>query len=332
MKINTEVINDLYDVAHCYLEEYALTMDGKDLIDLHHYEPFKALREMPGDTKIELDEIYKRGKEIIENDPNISDYPSIISTRLGATPVNGMLQLHTKRGYVTEINSMLFSRPIDDNYISGIYRPMDWLKDSRSGTKALASQKQQLEQSEYQGRRLRILGLNVKGIKKGDCGSREYIPWHVVDKKVLQNLEGVWYKDGSGESVILPGDEHLIGKWVEIRNPQNCLHTEHVCERCFGLLHLSHADDTNIGWACAAIWAEIISQGTLSLNSRRLLSSAFFELSVYDIYFDGFNRFFLYFKICFIFCYFVGFMHNQHRVFHEVLSRGLRCHSISEGF
>lgn len=267
-KVASKVVNSLYRITDTHIEEYFTTTDITDVISLMHNEEIREIVLNTKPDRLSINTMYDKIRWMINESQteSISKNPIVVAARMGVIPVNQILQLITIRGFITEINSCLFVEPALFNYASGNYNPTDFLKDSRSGTKALASTKTPLEQSEYQGRRLRLLGMYVKRILAGDCGSRHYLDYPVCEKS-LKHIDGVWYLGEDGkEHVAWADSKELIGKVVKIRNPLTCLHHENVCERCYGLLHLSVPDDTNIGWSCAAQFSEGISQGTLSLK------------------------------------------------------------------
>lgn len=260
------VINNLHELTKAPIEEYFTMLDNLDVLEIRNHPHVQKLLAEIQPTRISIEHFYAEFTDFIYNDESIAHNQLIISVRQGTNNVKQVLELTGIRGYITEINDVRFPHPVMSSHISGTVNPIDRLMDSRTGTKSLTSNVKPLQQSEYQGRRLRLLGMLIRGIKKGDCGSKHYVK-HQVTKENLKHIDGVWVKQPDGsEKVVWASDKELIGQVIEMRNPLGCLCKNHVCERCYGLLHLSVPENTNIGWSCAMQFSEKISQGTLSLK------------------------------------------------------------------
>lgn len=261
-----EIISDIYQMTNTHIEEYMTFADTTQIKRICEHPKIKKVIEEAVPTRESVEYVYKIVSDVVYTCPTLSDVQIVTSVRQGNNNVKQLLELAALRGYVTEINSVIRDLPIMTSHAKGTTSPIDSLKDSRTGTKSLASNKRPLEMSEYQGRRLRLLAMHVLGINGDDCGSKHYVSIPIT-KDNLEYVDGCWRKGEDGKEIITWADDtHLIGKVIEIRNPVSCLNQNTCCKRCYGMLHLSVPDGTNIGWSCAMQFSEKISQGTLSLK------------------------------------------------------------------
>lgn len=184
-------------------------------------------------------------------------------------------------GYITDIDSYIFPKPVLRGYAEGLRSLHDSLIESRSGAKSLQFSKRPLQDTEYFSRRLQLLNMTIRNMHYTDCGSQHYIQWLVraeeydEDGKVsrpsdLPNLLGKYYLDEETNTLkaITAKDNHLVGQVLKLRSVMYCNHEDPygICATCFGDLAYGIPEGANVGHLCAMTMASPVSQSVLSVK------------------------------------------------------------------
>ncbi|SAK59736.1 hypothetical protein AWB81_01887 [Caballeronia arationis] len=282
-----EITNEMYNELSYRLEEYVVSLDITDFIDVLDHpkiiEAKKPLFSVPLDkvTDKMLEDSYQAVGAVIKGGVELKKNPLALAARAGTVKFDQLLQCVSARGRVTEIDSNVFELPILRSYTEGYRNFRDSLVESRSAAKSLIFSKAPLQQAEYFSRRLQLMSMNVQHLHKGDCGSTKYVKWP-MRKSDLGRLAGKFYLDEKENKlkIIRKKDDHLIGKTVRLRSVMRCAHPDPVgvCSTCFGELANSVPDFTNIGHMCCMLLTEKSSQSVLSV--KHLDSSASIEAIV----------------------------------------------------
>lgn len=201
--------------------------------------------------------------------------------RSGTINANQVKQVLASRGYVTEVDSNIFTYPIASSFTLGMSDIYDLAIESRSGARSLFLSHKAVQESEYFAREMQIITMIVERLVDGDCGQKDYIDWFVrpktdVNKADLPNIIGKYYynEKTKQEEVITINHKHLEGTTIKLRSAINCKLKEptHVCSKCFGELVYSIPPHSNIGHYCSTTITEKITQSILS--TKHLSSSA----------------------------------------------------------
>ncbi len=284
------ITNRIYNELTYRLEEYVTSIDILDFIEVtNHPKLLKAMSDLKP-TQDSISNVYSEIKEIINDRENFKDNPLAKAVRSSIVDINQVMQCIGPRGFLTDIDSHQFKKPVMRGYVQGIRSLHDSMVESRSAAKSLAYSNDTLQKSEYFSRRQQLICQNVQNLHMVDCGSTQYLMWRVRDAKYEGNVKirdndlkticGKYYFDDDSNSlkIIKITDDHLIGKTIKIRSVvAGCMHPDPygVCEVCFGETSLSIPAKTNLGHAACVSMTEKISQ--IVLSTKHLDGSATIE-------------------------------------------------------
>ncbi len=263
-----EQTNQLYNVMVTTTEQNLTSSDILDYLELYDHPIIAALNQTVKPTQKSLDTTYDGIKLVIYKDYNIRYNPICAAARAGLVKIDQVCQMVGPRGYMTDIDSNIFQRPILVGYFEGITTLYDAMIESRSAAKSLTFNKKPLRQVEYFNRKMQLLGSVVYGLVKGDCGSDRYLNIG-IDKHNLKYIEGLYRVEKGDKLVAMTReDTHLIGTIQRLRIPVNCKHrgTGHICETCFGELSYSVPRKTNLGHLCNIEMCQKGSQLVMSVK------------------------------------------------------------------
>lgn len=287
MKRTYEIVNHMYNELTYRLEEYVVSLDITDFVDMLDHPGLIDAKQPLYDVPLEkvtdkmIGECYEQMGRVIKTDPSLASNPLARAARAGTVKFDQLLQCVGPRGKVTDIDSTQFDQVILRSFTEGYRNFRDSLIESRSAAKSLIFSKTPLQQAEYFSRRLQLMSMNIQHLHRGDCGTTKFIEWP-VRKKDLKRLAGKYYLDEGRHMLkaITGKEDHLVGKRVKLRSVMGCAHPDPVgvCSTCFGALAKSVPDFTNIGHMCCMLLTEKSSQSVLSV--KHLDSSATIEAIV----------------------------------------------------
>lgn len=263
----------MYNDLTYNLEEYVTSLDITDFINVtKHPEIEKAMDEMPS-TQEGIDDVYSIIKRLFKEDVTFQDNPLVCAVNSGLANMGQALQCVGPRGFLTDVDSNIFPNPIRKGFVHGIRSLHDSMIETRSAAKSLMFSVDPLQQAEYFSRRQQLICQNVRNLHLGDCGSTNYLDWHVRDARYegttkisnsdLLTLVGKYYLDEDVNKLkaLKVDDIHLIGKVIKLRSPiAGCSHPDPygVCEVCYGQTALAIPANANLGHiACVAMTAEV---------------------------------------------------------------------------
>ena len=277
-KMVYEADQAMYNTLIYATEAHVVSLDILDFLEVRDYPAVAiVLNNLTPDQK-SIDLAYKTIDNALMNDQGLSSNRIAKAYKSNLINRNQTLQCLGPRGYLTDIDSIMFDVPIMRGYFEGIRRMHDSMIESRSGAKHLTFSKDIIRKAEYFSRRLQVLCQTFKNLHVGDCGSTAYLEWQVKPgykdntksfKGDLHHLRGKNYLDETTNTlkVITANDVHLVGKLIKLRSVvAGCSHPDPygVCSTCFGQLSDSVPDNTNIGHLCATTMAAQSTQMLLS--------------------------------------------------------------------
>ena len=275
------ITNLMYNDLSYRLEEYVTSLDITDFIKITKLPVVASALETVSPTQEGIETVSKLIQDQIKSAPELKYNPLAISIRTGNSRLGQALQCLGPRGYLTDVDSNIFRYPIMSSYISGIRSLYDSLIESRSASKSLFNSTKPLQDSEYFSRRQQLICQNVKNIHYGDCGSTNYLLWHVRDvtyegvTKIssgdLKTIAGKYYLDEEVNPptlrIVKSSDAHLIGKAIKLRSVvAGCNHPDPygVCETCYGDVALAIPKNSNLGHLSCVTMTAILAQLILS--------------------------------------------------------------------
>jgi hypothetical protein len=274
-KTTNKIYNDLTHKA----EDFVVSLDAIDFLNiLENPQVKETLSNLEPDHQ-SIDKAYSVLQTALKVDKDCELNPLSRGVRAKLIKEAQVLQCLGPRGYITDIDSNVFPKPVMRGYFQGFRLFHDSLVESRSAAKALYFSKKDLQDAEYFSRRLQLLSQTVKNLHHGDCGSTNYLNWHVRPamfengEKIydgdLKYMVGKYYKDPhTGKlKAIKETDKHLENTTIQIRSVvAGCNHPDPygVCSTCFGELAVMVPENTNIGQLCATSLTQKSSQAILS--------------------------------------------------------------------
>lgn len=274
--------NDIYNYACVELEEDVISTDILDYVGVLNYPSIKKSLDEMESTEESIAKTYSEISTTIMNEPKLSDNPLCVSARSGMVKMNQLLQCLVTRGFVTDIDSLIFPEPSMGSFATGYKDFYSMLIDSRTASKSLFFSSKLLRQTEYGSRKLQILCMGLETLHPGDCGSTNYLPWKlrpelrdetgkVVRDSDLKLFAGKYFMDEETNTIkeLKPDDTKYLGKMLNFRSTlAGCRHPDPsgTCVTCFGAAGHVVPENTNIGHMLAAALYQVLSQSILSVK------------------------------------------------------------------
>ena len=289
-KLTVDVSNDHYNKLTYRVEEFVVSIDILDFIEIEDAPRVAVQLENIQPTNESIDACYSAIKETIYKDPLYSENGLVKACRSNTVDIKQVLHCVGPVGYPTEVDSFLMPTPILRSFTQTLRSLYNVMAEERSAAKSLFFSEDPLEQAEYFARRLQILCMSVERLHYEDCGSTDYVDWylkpdqydsvdgHLIRKGDLEFMEGKYYLDEpTGRLKILrKSDTHLYGTNVKLRSVLTCKHSDKagVCSVCFGDLASNAPDGINLGHLCAATMTQQTSQSVLSTKHHNASATA----------------------------------------------------------
>jgi hypothetical protein len=281
MRMIYEITNNYYVDLISRIGEYTTSVDIIDFVQIVKYPRIKKLLEETEPNEKSIERTYGELENILMNDPYLNRNPLAKAVRAGVVNRNQLLQCVGLRGFATEVDGYRLPTPVMANFTSGMKTLYNVIAESRTAAKSLYNSESPLQDAEYFARRLQLMTMVVEHLEIGDCGSTEYINWHVKGPVIengftkypgdLKFLDGKLYLDptdpeGKRLLQISPKDTHLIGTMIKMRSVLFCKHHDphSVCSVCFGGMSDNVMPGANLGSVCSATMTQQTSQSVLS--------------------------------------------------------------------
>lgn len=274
-----EIVNSMYNEFSYRLEAYVTTLDALDFLQIDEHPEIVKAEQMLQQTQEGIDAFYTTIKKTLNTDPSLNSNQLAMAVRSKLVKVDQTLQCVGPRGFLTDVDSFIYRKPIVTGYFRGIRTLEDSMKESRSAAKALMFSVDPMKKAEYFSRRQQFVCQNVKNLHHVDCGSKHYLLWQVRGEEIvegvvtresdLKTIFGKYYLDETTSTlkVIQKSDTHLIGKTIKMRDPvAGCQHPDPygICEVCFGDAALTVPEYTNLGHMACVSMTQIVTQLVLS--------------------------------------------------------------------
>lgn len=306
-----EITNHMYNVLSVKLERWVVSLDILDFIQITQHPPIaKAqqeaeelahrLYEVDVDPALrtsaraiaeaKITEVNNLIQQQIREAPELRENPLAVAIRIGLARIGQALQCLGPRGFITDVDSYIFPKPVMTGYIHGMRSLYASMIESRSAAISLMNTTKPLQDSEYFSRRQQLVTMNVRNLHLGDCGSQNYLLWKVRDVQYegitkisdgdLVTIQGKYYLDEETNTLkmIKLSDTHLIGKTIKMRSiTAGCNHPDPsgVCSTCFGETGLALPIDSNLGHSSCVTMTAILGQ--LILSTKHYLASSTVE-------------------------------------------------------
>lgn len=276
-KLVYEATNALYNEMSQRTEEHVLDMSILDFTSIVHHPVIADANSKTTPTEVGIEITYNIIRDNLRTNADFKDNNLSKAYRSNLIKDGQAMQCLSHRGFLTDINSDRFAKPVMASYTTGIRRIDDSMMESRSASKALAFTKAPLQESEYFSRRLQLIALTLRNLHPGDCGSQKYLLFNVQGEKKedglvkrksdLEFLDGKIYMDDDGQlKIIKSSDKHLEGRSLKLRSVIHCQHPDPygICSVCYGELSKAVPYGTNVGHMNTSSMSQDASQNVMS--------------------------------------------------------------------
>lgn len=244
------VENQLYNFLSIELEEWQTSTNAFHLLELFDHPEMEQIRKDLHPNQISITRAYDKAGELLMKGPDLLHNPIVRGLRSKQIKLTQMLQILVCRGFLTEIDHIIFRKPITVGFFEGMTSMHDIMIESCSAKKAQLNTKKPLRIVEYFNRKMQLSTVVVHTLVWKDCKSEQYADIHVDTNLLDKGLEGKFYLNDKGAlEAITPKHRHLIGKDIKVRSAMFCNYRGDgsVCRVCFGENAWSVPLRTNIG-------------------------------------------------------------------------------------
>lgn len=288
----TLMIQEIHQRVNNEMELYAeCSLSTIDILDFHQIQTHPEIRKINEGASSNNNDILDRYRQINEfvmgNDEfrwnNVAD-----QIRAKLANANQLSQCLSNRGYGSETSGKIFENPIMSSFTEGMYRPFDLFAVSRDAGTAAYNSEDPLKMSEWFARTMQLVGMNVTGLAREDCGSKRYTSRVIRGPKFDEDGKKLY----DGDIKFLVGKAYTLDpenpEWREIRGNEvflvgqklyfrssiycNYRDPHKVCEACFGKLSVNVKRNASLGHLCCATMSRQTTQATLS--TKHLVNSA----------------------------------------------------------
>lgn len=265
-----------------------MALDILDFIQVAHHPKIAALREEAITNPGKIDRVYGDSIKLLETEKEFDRNGLALAVRAKMVKPNQVTQCIMFRGFVSEVDGVMFPKPIWSNYLFGMRKLEDFAMDSRTAAKSHFYSDTILKKSEYTARKFRLFAMTVENLTEDDCGSTDHLEWLVRGpvkdaagaikyRGDLPAMIGKYYLDADGQYKEITGNEtHLDGQIIKLRSPIYCKshHPRGICRKCFGKLAANVSRFDNIGHLASITVSKDMTQSILSIKHVNTSSSA----------------------------------------------------------
>lgn len=261
------ILNSLFSELQYNVLEYGVSLNILDFIELQKDKELltiieDGMKDNLNPKHIEL--VNKRIQNLLLENP---DNNLAKLWNCGVTNKTQVGHSIGRRGFVTDINNMIFSEAVNTNLVKGFDGFYDLACESAVMAKALNLQERGVRYSEWLQRELHLSAMSIQSVKLTDCGNDYYHPWYVKDLKELSLLEGTNVLiDGKEVELDMTIHKHLVDTVINIRRLNDCklLKSGHVCMKCLGAFTYSMPGFASVSHTLLTIAMAVIGQLMLS--------------------------------------------------------------------
>lgn len=284
-----KIYNNLYNFMSGDLLPFITSISIVDYLEVLEHPRIKEanewIRNKESVKSQDIQHVYDIITEVLDKDPTLVDNPLSVAFKHRIVSIGQILQDLGPRGFVADIDSHVFPKPIATGYAYGITDLSDYIVESRTGTMSELMTEEPMRNSEYLNRLLQMSGSRLRTIRYYDCGTTSLSDWFVDTKSKLDDLNGMYFlneETGQQEPIDPKKHGYLVGSTIKLRTLWDCKHKERdaFCAKCYGDLAHNLLETDNIGHIAAIEFQSDRSQKILSF--KHYTGSA----SDYGIYID----------------------------------------------
>jgi hypothetical protein len=287
-KLCLQQTNDYYNDMTENLEAEVTTLSILDIMEVMAHPDVMEVNDAVNSTDKTIVHAHRTIERVLRDPNELCDNILARSVRSALVKIGQVLQCVGPRGSVTDIDSNIFLYPAQSGFAAGLYRFYDSFIESRTAAKALSFTEKPLQDTEYFNRRLQLLAATIHDLYDGDCGTDNYLLWH-MSAGDLPAFAGKYYLKEDQSLGTIYDDEDcrktLVGRTIRVRSVLHCATQDagYVCATCYGEMERSIPQNTNIGHVAATSLCKQASQQVLSVKHLDAsASSSGLRLSDYE--------------------------------------------------
>lgn len=250
----SEVLYNLRSISLDFSLILGLNFSASMFIDMYNDIPeMKELMECTFEENLQPHEIEQLLQSYEDREisilKQIPDNPLGIILRAGTGIKHKQLREFTiSEGLKPTLTGETIPKPIENSTIlRGLDRPSYLFIDALGARKSLVMNKKVMGTAGYFGKSVLLLARTLSiSSEVSDCGTKHLVSYEITDKKVLNKLNGKYYKLNREDDLMLldsKRDKHLIGKTILVRSVATCACGDNkVCAKCIGTTSVINQD------------------------------------------------------------------------------------------
>lgn len=261
------IVNQLYSELQYHILDYSVSLSILDYIDLQKDKELLTLIDNAMKDKLNpkhIEYVNDRIKVLMAEKPDNNLSKLYNCGAANRTQISHSIGL---RGFVTDINNMIYSELVGKNLTLGLDGFYDLACESAVMGKALKLQEFGVRYSEWLQRELHLVSMHIKSLTLDDCGNRYYHDWIIKDLTELIQLEGSNVLiDGQEVELDIKLHKDKVGKVLKIRRINDCKHLKHghICSKCLGAMSYTIPSFASPAHALISVLMSAIGQLMLS--------------------------------------------------------------------
>ena len=211
--------------------------DNKEYRELMSFSFDESANLQPIEMEEILNEKERKLVELLRNDKK---NPFGVMVRAGTgMKIKQLVETIIMIGLRPSLEGDVISYPINNGFlINGLDRPSYMYIDALGARKPLLANNKEMGPVGYFGKTLNLAAKTLSvSTEVLDCGSEDYVNYHIKTKKHLQKMVGkYWYDEEIDDlRIIKETDTDLIGRTVPTRSVLTCCCGENLmCATCIG--------------------------------------------------------------------------------------------------
>ncbi len=276
-----ELYNRSYNAIVNGCNRFISSISYKDILEVADHPRIAAAMSKVNDSREAINHVYDEVDAVFK-DPAMAGKTVIDTVSYGTVKMDQARQSFGPRGPNTDIDSVIYSKPILRGFVHGLATLDAFAMESRSAAKAQLFNKDPVADAEYFNRKMQLVCGIVRKIVPGDCGTRDYHTFFIPDdsngKRLFESMVGLYQVMPDGKMrEIRSYDTHLIGTTVNFRSSLCCLEgpNQGVCEVCYGAISYAIPYDTNPGHVSSTSINEPATQTIISTKHLDFIRHSF---------------------------------------------------------
>lgn len=276
-----ESYNRSYNGIVNHTNRFISSISYKNILEVADHPRIAKAMGKVNESREAINHVYDEVDAVFK-DPAMIGNPVTDTVSYGTVKMDQARQSFGPRGPNTDIDSVIYSKPILRGFTHGLATLDAFAMESRSAAKAQLFNKDPVADAEYFNRKMQLVCGVVRKIVRKDCGTRDYHSFFISDdangRRLFDSIVGLYQVTPDGKTrEIRSFDTHLIGTTVNFRSALCCHEgpNQGVCDICYGAISYAIPDDTNPGHVSSTSINEPATQTIISTKHLDFIRHAF---------------------------------------------------------